>query len=158
MLLDFNVNGQNYKIVVEEKLRLLDVLREKLDLTGPKEGCGEGECGACTVIVDDLAVNACLIMAHQVMHKHVTTVEGLEENGELGILQQAFIDHGAIQCGFCTPGMMMSAKALLIKNANPTEEEIKKGIEGNLCRCTGYLNIIKAIKEAAVQMGKRSDR
>lgn len=158
MLLDFNVNGRNYRIEVEEQLRLLDVLREKLNLTGPKEGCGEGECGACTVIVDGLAINACLVMAHQVMHKQVITVEGLEENGELGILQQAFMDHGAIQCGFCTPGMIMSAKALLIKNANPTEEEIKKGIEGNLCRCTGYLNIIKAIKEAAVKMKKRSDQ
>ena len=155
MLLEFTVNGQDYKMEVDSELRLLDLLREKLGLTGPKEGCGEGECGACTVIVNDLAINACMVMAHQVMRKKVITVEGLEKNGELEVLQQAFIDNGAIQCGFCTPGMIMSAKALLIKNPEPTEDEIKKGIEGNLCRCTGYLKIIKAIKEAACQMQKK---
>lgn len=155
MKLDFIVNGKSCSMEVDPNIRLLDILRQNMGLTGPKEGCGEGECGACTVIMDGLAINACLVLAHQVMNKEVITIKGLETNGELDVLQQSFMDNGAIQCGFCTPGMIMSAKALLIKNPEPSREEIKKSIEGNLCRCTGYLNIIKAIEEAALKIKKR---
>ncbi|MEQ9716499.1 MAG: (2Fe-2S)-binding protein [Candidatus Asgardarchaeum sp.] len=145
----FTVNGKKYNIDINPEERLLDVLRNKLNLTGVKEGCGEGKCGACTVIMDGLAVNSCLVLAYQVRDKEIITVEGLSRNGELDKLQQSFIENGAIQCGYCTPGMLLSAKALLLKNPNPTEEEIRTAIAGNLCRCTGYINIIKAIKNAA---------
>lgn len=119
-----------------------------LNLTGTKEACGQGECGACTVLLDNEAVNSCLVLAEQVDGKSVTTIEGLAKDGVLDPLQQAFVDCGAIQCGFCTPGMIMSAKGLLLKNPNPTEEEIKEAVEGNICRCTGYVKIIEAVKQA----------
>ncbi|HEY3424899.1 MAG TPA: (2Fe-2S)-binding protein, partial [Negativicutes bacterium] len=131
---------------------LLDVLREKLRLTGAKEGCGEGECGACTVIMDGKAVNSCMILAFQARGATIITIEGLAEFGELDILQRAFVNNGAVQCGYCTPGMIMSAKALLLKNPNPSADEIRTAIAGNLCRCTGYLSIIKAIGAAAGEM------
>lgn len=127
--------------------RLLDFLREDMKLTGVKEGCSEGECGACTVIIDEKAVTSCTIFAGQVMNKEIITIEGLEKNGELDRLQKAFIRNGAVQCGFCTPGMILSCKALLMKKENPTEEEIKQAIEGNLCRCTGYEKIISAVQD-----------
>jgi aerobic carbon-monoxide dehydrogenase small subunit len=145
----FKVNGTEYDIDADPGKRLLDVLREDIGLTGTKEGCGEGECGACTVILDGLAVNSCLVMIGQAGGKEIITVESLEKDGELDRLQKAFISNGAVQCGYCTPGMLMSSKALLMKNPHPTEEEIRVAISGNLCRCTGYTKIVAAVKEAA---------
>jgi carbon-monoxide dehydrogenase small subunit len=146
--LNFNVNGKDVKLTVDDSLRLLDVLRDELGLTGTKEGCAIGECGACTVIMNGEAVNSCMILAGQVQNANVETVENLEKNEVLSKLQDAFLDNGAIQCGFCTPGMLMSTKALLDKNHTPSEEEIKTALEGNLCRCTGYIPILNSIKEA----------
>jgi carbon-monoxide dehydrogenase small subunit len=145
----FRVNGIECIIDIDPGKRLLDVLREDLELTGTKEGCGEGECGACTVIIDGLAVNSCLILVGQLGGKEIITVEGLEKDGELDRLQKAFISNGAVQCGYCTPGMLMSSKALLMKNPHPTEEEIRIAISGNLCRCTGYTKIVAAVKEVS---------
>lgn len=144
----FTLNGAAVSAYVEPNWRLLDLLRDTLNLTGTKEACGQGECGACTVLLDNEAVNSCLVLAEQVDSKSVTTIEGLAKDGVLDPLQQAFVDCGAIQCGFCTPGMIMSAKGLLLKNPNPTEEEIKEAVEGNICRCTGYVKIIEAVKRA----------
>ncbi|HYF83851.1 MAG TPA: (2Fe-2S)-binding protein [Clostridia bacterium] len=149
MRVEMIVNGNKYSLEVEPERRLLDVLREDIGLTGTKEGCGEGECGACTVIMDGLAVNSCLIMIGQIGGKEIITVEGLEKDGELDRLQKAFISNGAVQCGYCTPGMLMSSKALLMKNPHPTEEEIRVAISGNLCRCTGYTKIVAAVKEVS---------
>ncbi|WP_432666337.1 (2Fe-2S)-binding protein [Wukongibacter baidiensis] len=149
MKIDFNVNNKDYSIDIEPSLRLLDVLRDVLGLTGVKEGCGEGECGACTIIMNGKAVHSCLILASQISGKEIITIEGLEQDGELDILQKKFVEHGAVQCGFCTPGMIMSAKALLMENPDPTDEEIRRALEGNLCRCTGYSKIIEAVKDAA---------
>ena len=149
---NITVNGAKHRLEVGPKERLIDTLRERLHLTGTKEGCGVGECGACTVILDGEAVHSCLILTVQVDGSEVLTVEGLEVDGRLHPLQEAFIQHHAIQCGFCTPGMLMSAKALLDKNPNPTREEIKTAIEGNLCRCTGYEQIIEAIESAANEL------
>lgn len=151
MILNMKVNGSCYTMDVNPRLRLLDVLREHLGLTGAKEGCGEGECGACTVIIDGLAVNSCIVLAHQSEGKEILTIEGIEKNGELDRLQQAFIDKGAVQCGYCTPGMIMSCKALLMHNPDPSDEEIREAIAGNLCRCTGYVKIIEAVKWAVQQ-------
>ncbi|WP_407306983.1 (2Fe-2S)-binding protein [Desulfosporosinus sp. SB140] len=148
--IEMTVNGELQKVGINPKDRLLDVLRDTLRLTGAKEGCsGEGECGACTVIMDGQAVNSCLVLAFQARGRHIITIEGLEEKGELDRLQQAFIDQGAVQCGYCTPGMIMSAKALLMNNPYPSEAEIRTAIAGNLCRCTGYIKIINAIRQAA---------
>lgn len=143
------VNGNPVSIEVKPYARLLDVLREDLSLTGTKEGCGVGECGACTVIVDGETVNSCLTLAASMDGKHITTIEGLMENEKLHPIQEAFIKHNALQCGFCTPGLILSAKALLDSNPNPTTEDIKVAISGNLCRCTGYQQVIDAIKEVA---------
>jgi carbon-monoxide dehydrogenase small subunit len=151
--ISFKLNGRDVEIETEPNKRLLDMLRNDFKLKSVKEGCGEGECGACTVIVDGKAVTSCTVLAPQVDGLSVITVEGIEEQGELHRLQKAFIEHGAVQCGFCTPGMLLSAKALLDENPNPTEEEIKTAISGNLCRCTGYKKIIEAVKDAA-GMGK----
>ena len=140
------VNKKEHNLKVEPDERLLDTLRDRLNLTGVKEGCSIGECGACTVILDGKAVNSCMVYTFQVNGSEVLTVEGLETNGQLDPLQEAFIDHQAVQCGFCTPGMLMSAKALLNENPEPDREEIKTAIEGNLCRCTGYQQIIEAIE------------
>lgn len=128
---------------------MLNVLRDELCFTGTKEGCGAGECGACTVIVDGKPINACLVLAPEMDGMHITTVEGLSRGGELSPLQRAFVDHAALQCGFCTPGFLMSATALLDENPKPTREEIVKAISSNLCRCTGYIRIIEAIEDAA---------
>ncbi|PLX17587.1 MAG: (2Fe-2S)-binding protein [Candidatus Muiribacterium halophilum] len=149
MYLSIKVNGKDHKLKVSTTKRLLDLLREDLKLTGTKEGCGVGECGACTVIMDGKAVNSCMVLASQANGCEIITVEGLEENGELSRLQKNFLESGAVQCGFCTPGMLMSAKALLMKNPNPTVEEIKEAIAGNLCRCTGYKQIVEAIEKTA---------
>jgi carbon-monoxide dehydrogenase small subunit len=146
IMVTFMVNGKEATLKVSPKERLIDTLREQLKLTGTKEGCGVGECGACTVILDGKAVSSCLILTGQIGGSEVLTIEGLEVEGNLDPLQKAFIDHHAIQCGFCTPGMLMSAKALLIHNPNPNREEIKTALEGNLCRCTGYEQIIEAIE------------
>jgi aerobic-type carbon monoxide dehydrogenase small subunit (CoxS/CutS family) len=145
ILLCFSLNGENVEKSVSPNKRLLDIIREDFGLTGTKEGCGVGECGACTVIVDGRAISSCLMLAGQVQGKEVITIEGIEKDGELSRLQQNFISHGAIQCGFCTPGLIMSATALLLSNPKPTEIEIKTAISGNLCRCTGYKQIIQAI-------------
>lgn len=146
MLLSCKINEKDIKMEVDPQKRLLDFLREDMGLTGVKEGCGEGECGACTVLLDGQAVTSCTIYAGQVMNREILTIEGLEKNGQLNILQEAFIKNGAIQCGFCTPGMIMSCYALLQENRHPSREEIQRAIEGNLCRCTGYEKIIKAVE------------
>jgi aerobic carbon-monoxide dehydrogenase small subunit len=146
---NFTVNGRYVTVPVYPHETLLRVLREKLCLTSVKEGCGVGECGACTVILDGKAVNSCLVLAPSVEGKTVETTEGLAKDGKLHPLQQAFIDHFALQCGFCTPGFLMTAKALLDKNPHPTREEIKLAISGNLCRCTGYHQIVDAIEAVA---------
>ncbi|MBS3873605.1 MAG: (2Fe-2S)-binding protein [Firmicutes bacterium] len=145
----FVVNNQSVEVNALPSARLLDVVREELDLTGTKEGCGQGECGACTVLLDGKAVNACLVLVGQVEGRNIETIEGLATGSSLHPLQQAFIDEGAVQCGYCTPGMLLSAKALLSDNPTPSEAEIRVAIAGNLCRCTGYTKIIKAIQSAA---------
>ncbi len=142
----FVLNGKEIEVEVPPHWTLLRLLREKLGLTGTKEGCGIGECGACTVLLDGLPVNACLILVPKVEGRRVETVEGIGSKESLHPLQRSFIEQGAVQCGFCTPGMLMSAKALLEKNSRPTREEIKEAISGNLCRCTGYQQIIEAIE------------
>lgn len=147
--ISFVVNGLERSLGVRPDLRLLDVLREHLNLTGAKEGCGEGECGACTVLLDGKPVNSCLVLVGQVEGRHVTTIEGLSRENEMHPLQRAFINEGAIQCGYCTPGMILAAKSILDANPNPSEEEIRRGISGNLCRCTGYQKILRAVKAAA---------
>ena len=144
-----NVNGKDHELEVEDSMRLLDILRDELRLTGTKEGCAVGECGACTVIMNGDAVNSCLILATQANNAIIETVENLEQDDVLSKLQNAFVEEGAIQCGYCTPGMLMSAKALLDKIQHPTENQIKEALEGNLCRCTGYFPIMNAVKKAA---------
>lgn len=146
----FTLNGYEVSAEVESHKMLLHVLRDIFQLTGTKEGCGQGECGACTVLVDGINVNSCIYPAFEAEGKKVTTIEGLVgEGNKLHPLQEAFVEHGGIQCGFCTPGMIISAKALLDETSDPSEEEIKRGISGNLCRCTGYVQIIDSIKAAA---------
>ena len=148
--IQLKVNGLAYQKEVEPRRTLLELIREDLELTGTKEGCGLGECGTCTVLLDGKPIKSCITLAVQANGREVTTIEGMERaDGALHPLQQAFIDHGAIQCGFCTPGMVLSAKALLDENPKPTEMEVKQAIAGNLCRCTGYQKIVEAILSAA---------
>lgn len=147
--IDFTVNGERVQIEVSASARLVDVLRETLGLTGTKEGCGVGECGACTVIVNGIAVCSCITLAAGLNGADVITIEGVSKDGGLDEIQQAILDHHALQCGFCTPGIVMSAKALLDSNPNPTTEQIQEAIAGNLCRCTGYQQVIDAIADAA---------
>jgi aerobic carbon-monoxide dehydrogenase small subunit len=144
-----NVNGRDYKIAAHPWRTLLDVLRNELGFTGTKEGCGTGSCGSCTVLMDGQAVNACLVLVAEAKGKAITTIEGLSREGKLDPLQQAFMDEGALQCGFCTPGVILTAKAFLDSNRNPSESQIREAISGNLCRCTGYDKIVRAIMIAA---------
>ena len=152
MNVSFFVNEKPVVMEVAPDRRLLDILREDMHLTGTKEGCAEGECGACTVHLDGEAVHACLTVAAQLNGHHVTTIEGLAELGMLNVLQQAFVEESAIQCGYCTPGMIMSATALLMKDPHPTDEEIRVALSGNICRCSGYVQIVRAVKRAAMEM------
>jgi carbon-monoxide dehydrogenase small subunit len=148
--LSFKLNGQDTSIQVLPDTLLVDLLRDTLGLTGTKIGCRAGECGACTILLDGVAVNACLIPALKVTGRSVTTIEGLgKEDGQLDVIQQSFMDEGAVQCGFCTPGMIMNAKELLDRQSAPTEPEIKNAISGVLCRCTGYNKIVEAVKTAS---------
>jgi aerobic carbon-monoxide dehydrogenase small subunit len=152
-ILNFRLNGEPIRIEIEPHLTLLQLLRDRLELTGTKEGCGMGECGACTVLLEGKAINSCIFPALEAEGKSVTTIEGIADaKGGLHPIQKAFIEQGAIQCGFCTPGMVLSAKALLDENPRPNGEEIRNGIAGNLCRCTGYLQIVQAIKAASGQL------
>jgi len=148
MQIKFKVNGEERSVEGFPMARLLDVLREQLHLTGTKEGCGEGECGACTVIIDGQIVNSCLVPLAQVNGAEITTIEGVAGNGELHAVQQAFIDHGGAQCGICTPGMILAAVDLLKRNPKPNETEIRNGLAGNLCRCTGYMKIFESVVRA----------
>ena len=146
MIINFRLNGKETSVNLTQNKRLIDLLRDDLNLTGTKEGCSIGECGACTVIINRKAVNSCLVLAQQIDECDVITVEGLADGDKLTELQQNFLKYGAIQCGFCTPGMLMSAYALFLENPTPSREEIETAIEGNLCRCTGYKPIIQAIE------------
>jgi len=150
--LKVNINGEYYEVSIEPNTTLIGLLRDELGLKGTKENCGVGRCGACTVLLEGKMVYACLILAMQVEGKKIQTIEGLGGENQLHPLQQSFIDHGAFQCGFCTPGMLMTAKGLLDENPNPSGEEVRKGISGNLCRCTGYVRIIEAILDVADKM------
>lgn len=153
-IIHFTLNGEPLSLEVEPHFTLLKLLRDELGLRGTKEGCGMGECGACTVLVDGKTTNSCIFPALEIDGKSVVTIEGLSDpNGDLHPIQRAFIEHGAVQCGFCSPGMILSAKALLDEIPKPSEDEIRKAIAGNLCRCTGYLQIIEAIKAASEGIG-----
>jgi carbon-monoxide dehydrogenase small subunit len=149
----FIVNGETHVVQVETRRTLLEVLRETLNLTGTKEMCNKGDCGGCSVIMEGKLVLSCLILAIEAQGKEIITIEGLAVGNELHPIQQAFVNHGAIQCGYCTPGFIMAAKAIIDKNPNPTIEEIKDGISNNVCRCTGYVQIVEAIDAAAKTMG-----
>jgi len=148
-LIALKVNGESHEVAVEPRMTLLELLRDMLGLTGTKNGCSLGNCGSCTVLVNGKPVASCLVLAVEAQGKEVMTIEGLAQNGELHPMQQAFIDHGALQCGFCTPGMILSAKALLDENPDPTEDEVKEALSGNLCRCTGYTDAVNAILDLA---------
>jgi aerobic-type carbon monoxide dehydrogenase small subunit (CoxS/CutS family) len=149
-----NVNGTSFTVELEAGRTLLSVLRGELGLTGSKEGCDDSECGACMVLIDGQPVNSCSFLALQADGRDVTTVEGLASGSELHPLQRAFLQHGGVQCGFCTPGMLISATALLKANPDPTEDEIRAGLSGNLCRCTGYVGIVAAVRSAANELAK----
>ncbi len=153
-LLSVTVNGKLHEVAVAPHRTLVQLLREDLHLTGTKVGCGEGDCGACTVLLDGAPVNACLVLALQTEGREVTTIEGLAEGDQLHPLQQAFVDHGAVQCGFCSPGMLLSAKALLDSNPQPDPAQIRAGLAGNLCRCTGYQKIVEAVEDAGKRLAK----
>lgn len=151
--ISFVLNGLEVRVKVEDHWRLIDCLRDSLNMTGTKEGCGEGECGACTVLVDGKAINSCLYPVLEAEGKNIVTIEGLRgPENRLSPIQQAFVDSGAIQCGFCTPGMILAVKALLDSNPNPDDGDIREAMQGNLCRCTGYVQIIEAIKKAAIDV------
>ena len=150
----FTINGEIYEDEIDVRRTLLEVLRENFGLTGTKRGCNEGECGTCTVLLDGKPVASCLVLAVEAQGKGIETVERLAQNGELHPLQQAFMEHGAFQCGFCTPGVLMAAKGLLNENPKPSEEEVRRAIVGNLCRCTGYNKYVEAILDAATKLSK----
>lgn len=155
-IISFTLNGEHTEAMVQDNVTLLDFIRDTLNLTGTKKGCEEGECGACTVMINGKPVNSCLVLAREIQGKELLTIEGLSKDGKLNPIQQAFIDKWALQCGYCTPGMIMSAKALLDSNPNPTEHEIRDAIAGNLCRCTGYAKIVDAIQAAAPIVAKEN--
>ncbi len=148
-LIELKINGDLHEVAIDPRRTLVEVLREDLDLTGTKESCGDGDCGACTVLMDGKPVNGCLVLALEAQGKDIITIEGLGSGDEMHPIQQAFVEHGAIQCGFCTPGMILSAKSLLDENPKPGIEDIRRAIGGNLCRCTGYSKIVEAIEAAA---------
>ena len=148
----FTLNGNPYEVTVKPYRTLLELIREDLKLTGTKEGCSQGECGSCTVIMGGKTVNSCLVLAVEADNQEITTVEGIADGDNLHPVQEAFVTHAGMQCGFCTPGMIMSVKAMLDKNPNPSEEEIREGIAGNFCRCTGYTKIFESIQAAAEVM------
>jgi len=155
-LISLNINNRIYEVPVEPRDLLVDVIRKKVGLTGTKKGCGQGDCGACTVLIDGKAVLSCLTLAITCQGKKITTIEGLAAaDGQLHPIQQSFVDHGAVQCGFCTSGMILSAKALLDSNASPGNEEIKRSLAGNLCRCTGYKKIVEAVEAASQIMSTK---
>jgi len=151
-LMRFTINGEIYEDEIDVRRTLLEALRENFGLNGTKRACNEGECGVCTVLLDGKPVASCLLLAVEAQNKEIETVEGVAEEDELHPLQQAFIDHGAFQCGFCTPGMLMTAKGFLAENPKPTDDEVRHGIAGNLCRCTGYTKYVEAILDAAEKM------
>lgn len=157
MEIEFTLNGRRRRLQVEPNQLLLSLLRDYLHLTGTKYGCGIGECGACTVLLDGEPILSCLTLAAEVEGREVATIEGITEGGSLDDVQEAFLEEGAVQCGFCTPGFIMAAEALLKENPNPSEEEIREYLKGNLCRCTGYVNIVKAVRRAASNRGRPSD-
>ncbi len=150
--INFKLNDRDYKLTVPTNTTLLQIIRDQLGLTGTKEGCGKGECGACTVLFNSVIVTSCLVLAPQVDGAEVLTIEGIGTLQNPHPIQKAFVEEGAVQCGFCTPGFVVSAYSLLSKNSHPTEEEIREGLSGNLCRCTGYIKIIKAVKKASKEM------
>lgn len=153
MIIEFTCNGEMKRVDVPADMRAIDLIRDVLGLTGTKEGCGRGECGACTILLDGKPVPSCLLYAPKLNGRKVQTIEGItEKHGKLSPIQEAFIEEGAVQCGFCTPGMILSSKALLEKNPHPSDKEIEEAISGNICRCTGYTKIIKAIKSASNKM------
>ena len=154
VLIELNVNGERHEVAVELQRTLLEVLREQLGLTGTKKACDEGQCGSCTVLMDGKPVSSCLVLALEAQGRDILTIEGLGTGGRLHPLQQAFVDLGAIQCGYCTPGMVMVGKALLDENPHPTEDEVREAISGNLCRCTGYAKIVEAILAASKVLQK----
>jgi carbon-monoxide dehydrogenase small subunit len=154
--INFTINGKKQQLDIPAGMTALEAIRDRLGLKGTKEGCGIGECGACTIIVDGRAVNACLMFAAQLDGRQILTVEGLAQNGNLDPIQQAFAERHAVQCGFCTPGLLMSTRALLSEQSNPDRSEIVKAISGNLCRCTGYHSIVTAIEEAARRQPKKN--
>ena len=156
--LELKVNGQLYTVFVEPRKTLAEVLRDELGLTGVKVSCDSGDCGSCTVLVDGMAVRSCLMLAFQAKGREILTIEGLATEGGLHPLQEAFIEHFAVQCGYCTPGMILTAKALLDENPDTTEDEIREGLKGNLCRCTGYVKIVKAVMAAREKMKHTSSR
>ena len=151
-LLDVAVNGERHEVAVDAHRTLLDFLREDLRLTGTKQGCGEGDCGACVVLLDGLPVNSCLVLAAEAEGRQVTTIEGVASGTEMHPVQEAFLNVGAVQCGYCTPGMVLVAKSLLDRNPSPTEADVRAAIAGNLCRCTGYQKIVEAVLAAAEQL------
>ena len=155
MEIKFKINGEMRTAKVNDSTRLLDLIREDLGLTGTKEGCGEGECGACTVIVDGATVASCLTYAYQIDGKEIFTIEGKNSLRDLEIIEEAYVDAGAVQCGYCIPGMVMSTKVLLDNNLKPTRDEIRKALEGNFCRCTGYVKIVDAVELAAERLREK---
>jgi aerobic-type carbon monoxide dehydrogenase small subunit (CoxS/CutS family) len=157
-MITLNVNGENHDIVVASNKTLLEVLRDQLNMPETKYGCGTGECGACTVLVEDnVAINSCLTLAATMDGRQITTAAGLQKDGELHPVQQAFIDKAAVQCGFCTPGMVVKGVSLLARNPTPTEQEIREGLEGSICRCTGYVKIVEAVDAASKVMAQAAD-